>query len=230
MAKIKPSVLVICVNMVFLSIFSPPVMSQSTSEVRNIKAIKKLSAEIEQYVNDHQEPDRKFMARASPEGRFSRESPWEWKEYKSEDEAEIFFERFNGYQEARVWLRDSHVVCVGFDRWSGSGDWFFYLKYLFDNQGRIIHIKADYRTAVDDIKVLDFQYFNKKGYVLDHVVEYYAIGWGGNQKLPEKPELMEAPIRDIPNYLKVSDLPFYSLLRTKPPKGNILLGENAWGE
>jgi hypothetical protein len=39
-----------------------------------------------------------------------------------------------------------------------------------------------------------------------------------DQKLSEKPESMIIPIHDIPVYLKVSDLPFYSLLKIELPE------------
>ena len=197
--------------------FSPMLLGQPNPEA--VAAIKQLSAEIDRYTESRGGPYYNFMARL-----VSNKS-WEWIEYKSEDETKAFFERFGNHQLSRVWLRDSRVVCALFTEWSETYDWAFYLKYHFDDLGRIMQISAEYVSMPDDIRVCDFQYFDKSGKVLDHTVEYYAWGWGGDKKLPEKPETMQSPIHNIPVYLRVSDLPYYSLLSSKffhDPFGNSL--------
>lgn len=224
MAKVILSALVLGVNFFFLSIFSPTLLSQTNPQASAIETIKKLSAEIDQYIRDHEVPYRELI------GRLTSEEDWEWKEPKSASEEEAFFEGYMNFKKASVYFRDSQVIHVSLSEWSDSGDWAFDLEYYFDDQGRILQIAADFRTLVDDIRVLDFQYFSKSGKVLDHTVEYYSLGRGEDQKLNEKPENMQNPMWDIPIYLKVSDLPFYSVLKTTPPKGNMLLGKNAWGE
>jgi hypothetical protein len=230
MTKLVTPALVFAITVVFIFILPPNITGQSTYEARTIEIIKKLSAEIDQFVKDHEDPDRKFIARKFPIDHSSREDTWEWKEMKSWDETDAYFKDYWSFLSVGVHIKDSLVVYVHTGEWSDSGDWAFYVSYYYDDKGRLLQIATDYRTLVDDIKILDFQYFNDSGQVVEHTVEYYALGWGGNQKLSEKPEHMESPINDIPVYLRVSDLPFYSLLKTKPTKGNILLGENAWRE
>ena len=198
-------VLAICI--LGCSGFSPMLPGQPNPEA--VAAIKELSAEIDRYTENRGGPDYKFIA-----GLLSNKS-WEWIENKSEDEKKAFFERFEEYQGSWVWLRDSRVVCATFTVWNDTNDWVFFLKYHFDDLGRIMQISAEYRSLSDYIKVCDFQYFDKSGKVLDHAVEYYALGWGGDKQLPEKPETMQSPIRKIPVYLKASDLPYYSLLSSK---------------
>jgi len=225
MLKHRTSALVLGICIVFLSALPANVLSQSAREVRTLETVKKLSAEIDQYIEDNKDQERIFGARRSEQGL------WEWKELGSEDEEAIFFEGGGNYQLAAVWVRSSHVVFVTiFEGNDEVGDWSISIKYYFESKGRIIQVATDYRTLIDDIKVLDSQYFNNSGQVLEHSVEYYGLGWRGNQKLTEKPEHMMTPIHKIPVYFKVSDLPFYSLLKTISPKGNLLFRGNGWGE
>jgi hypothetical protein len=213
MVKVNPSALVLGINIVFLSMLSSCLLSQSNPEASAIETAKKLSAEIDRYVKDHRDANRKIIARKFPLDRSSKEDSWEWKEVKSWREADAYFKDYWSYLSAIVWIRNSRIIYVLSSEGTDSGDWAFYLQYYFDDKGRILQIAADYRTLVDDIKVLDFQYFNDSGQVLDHTVEYYALNPGEDQKLSEKPEEMETPIHEIPVYFKVSDLPFYSLLK-----------------
>jgi hypothetical protein len=215
---IKPRVLVLGLSIIFLS--SANILGQRFREKRTVEAIKKLSAEIDQYVKEHEGSDRKFIARKFPLDHSSNKDLWEWKEVKSWDEAKAYVEDYWGSLSVGVWTRDSEIIYVSTCEGSDSGDWAFYVDYYYDEKGRLIQAATDFRTLVDDIKVLDFQYFDDHGQMLDHVVEYYALGWGGNKKLPEKPEHMQNPIWPIPLYVNVADLPIYSLLKTGGSKKN----------
>jgi len=216
--KTKTLAFVLGISIVFISMLSPMLLGQSTGEERTLEIIKKLSAEIDQYVKDHEDPDRKFIARKFPIDHSSREDTWEWKEVKSWDETDAYFKDYWSFLRVGVYFKNSRVVYVHTGKWSDSGDWAFYVSYYYDDKGRLLQIATDYRTLVDDIKILDFQYFNDSGQVLDHTVEYYTLGPGADQKLAEKPEHMGTPIHDIPVYLKVSDLPFYTQLKIGLPE------------
>lgn len=193
-------------------IASREMAGQRDSKAVAIDAVKKLTAKIDRYAKDrHDDPDRIFIARkTAPDS-------WEWKEFRSNDEAEAFIEGFRGFQQAWIWLASTKPVFVRLAKWSGSGDWYLYTNYYFDDQGRILEIESDYRTAPDDISVLRFRYFDQGGRVLDDTVEYYEINPPENKRLPGKPENMESSILEAPVYLKISDLPFYSLLNLDLP-------------
>jgi hypothetical protein len=227
-AKVRPSAFFFVINIVFLSMLSACLLSQYNPEASAIETVKKLSAEIDRYVKDHKDANRKFIARKFPLDLSSKEDSWEWKEVKSWDKSYAYFKDYWSALSAIVWIRNSRIIYVRSTEGTDSGDWGFNLEYYFDDQGRILQIAADYRRFIGDdiIKVLDFQYFNDSGQVLDHTVEYHAINWGedgkrSEKKLSEKPEEMQTPIFDIPDipvYLKVSDLPFYSLLKIGHPE------------
>jgi hypothetical protein len=179
---------------------------------RTLETIKVMVTDVDQYIKDHGEADRKFIARRYPGNEsLKKRDEWEWKEVKYWDEADAFFKDFYGYCRAGVYVRNKSVFYVGTSNWSESGDWYFYVNNYYDDEGRLLHIAADFRSATDGIKVLDFRYFNEDGVVLYHSVEYYDI-WPVLRKLQDKPD-MEIEIHDIPVYPRISDLPFYPLLK-----------------
>lgn len=203
--------------LLLLCIPSPCGLSQNSHQERTLETVKDLAAEIDRYIKDHGEADRKFIARIHPGDDRLRKNVWEWKELESWDEAEAFFKDYYGYRDAGVHVRNASVVYVATEAWSDSGDWYFYVKYYYDDEGRLLQIAADFRSVTDRKRVLDFQYFDDTGSVLDHIIEYYE--GMTDKRLSEKPD-MTIEIHDIPVYLKVSDLPFYSLLKVGLPKKN----------
>jgi hypothetical protein len=208
MRATKTQVTIIGLGILYLSVLSPSASSHLSCQERTLETVKDLSAAIDRYIMNHEEADRKFIARNYPANR--KQDTWEWKEVKSWDEADAYFKDYYGYQDAGVHTRNGSVLYVGTDIWSESGDWYFYVNYYYDDDGRLLQVAADFRGSPDYVKILDFQYFNEYGGVLDHVIEYYDLHTG--QRLTEKPHL-EREIHDIPVYPKVSDLPFYSLLK-----------------
>ena len=217
MRTIRTQAFVISFGIFLLSIPSHSGISRNSCQERTLEAVKALATEIDQYIKDYAEAARKYIARRYPvdENRKRRDT-WEWKEVKYWDESGAFFKDHYGYSDAGVHIRNESVVYVHTDTWSESGDWHFYVNYYYDDKGRLLQVAADFRSSPDYIKILDFQYFNEYGGVLDHVIEYYDLHTG--QKFSEKPQL-EIETHDIPVYLKVSDLPFYSLLKAGLAQG-----------
>lgn len=186
--------------------YSPHLMGQTDPKAVAVEAIKKLTAKIDQYVKNRYDPDQILVARcAAPDS-------WEWKRVKSEDEEGAFFNGFTNFRRATIWLTNSRPVFVRSAEWSESGDWYFSVDYYFDSQGSILQISSDFRTAVDNIKVLGYRYFDTSGQMLTEVIEYYALDPVENRRLPGKPETMQSFVLDAPIYLKAPDLPFYSLI------------------
>lgn len=193
-------------------IASREMAGQTYSKAVAIDAVKKLSAKVDQYAKSrHDDPDWIFIARMTVT------DSWEWKKIRTKDEAVAFIEGFADFQQAWIWLASTKPVFVRLAKWNDTNDWHLYTNYYFDDQGRILEIESDYRTAPDYISVLRFRYFDKGGQVLDDTVEYYEINPPENKRLPGKPENMQSSIRDAPVYLKISDLPFYALLNLDLP-------------
>jgi hypothetical protein len=198
-------------------IASREMAGQTDSKTLAIDTVKKLSGEIDQYVKSHVEPNLKLIARRNPIDRSLSEGSWEWKRVEYWYQADVYFKGYWSFLKATVWTRNSKVACVATGEWSDSGDWTINTNYHFDGRGRLLQISTDFLTRTDKIEILDFQYFDGSGQLLEHKVEYYALGFAGHQKLSEKPENMQIPMHDIPIYLKASDLPFYGLLNLDLP-------------
>ncbi len=176
-----------------------------SSKAIAIKRAKELSADIDRYVESH--PDSSLMII----GRYSRDA-WEWKTITTSEEGESFIEGFWVFQQVWVWLKDERLIFIRIAQWSESGDWYFYPDYYFDEQGRILQIASDFRTAIDRLKVKAVEYFDDKGQTLDKVVEYYAVGFPSDSRLVGKPEKVKSFILDPERYLKISDLPFWPVI------------------
>ena len=211
MRTIRTQAFVISLGSFLVNILSPCGPCDKNLQERTLETVKSLAAQIDQYIKDHGEADRKFIARRyhADESRKQRDI-WEWKEVKYWDEADAFFRDYFGFGDAGVHIRNESVVYVATEIWSESGDWYFYVNYYYDDEGRLLQITADFRGSPDYIKVLDSQYFNESGGVIGRFVEYYDLDTG--QKLSAKPHLEREP-HGISVYLRVSDLPFYSILK-----------------
>jgi hypothetical protein len=180
-----------------------------SSRAEAIARARRISTEIDQYVESH--PDSYLMLIGRMLFERQGQENWEWKTITTREEAESFTEEFEGrYQQVWVWLRNERLVFVKIQEWNSTGDWFFYPRYYFDDQGLIVQISSDFRTIVDDLKVLVYECFDDKGRTIDKAVEYYALRTEG--RLPGKPERMSKRISDPQRYLIVSDLPFWKLI------------------
>jgi len=178
-----------------------------------IEDIQGRSAEIDQYVKDNQDSSQKLIARMNPLDHSSPGDSWEWKRIENWDEANDYFKGYWSFLEVAVWTKDSKVAFVETDESSDSGDWAINIQYYFDDRERLLQISTDFRTHIDKMKTLDFQYFDESGQMLGHTVDYYALGDKTSQKLSVDPETLEQPIHEIPVYLNASELPFYGLIQ-----------------
>lgn len=138
-----------------------------------------------------------------------------WRAFRSSNALEKFREKTETYSIAYNWTHERKIVATVFTFFSPSGDWAQYVTHYFRSDGTAAKVVSEMRTFYGDYIVIREMYFDSRGRSLKRSTKYLDL----TTKKPKKPiaELFEdnSALSRNEYYKKVSNLPFYSLIKTK---------------
>ncbi len=172
---------------------SPP-----TGKAAEIEAYAK---EIDSYIKSNPAPVRIFADISSAE----TDKAAQWREFKSAKERDAASENPNA--SADVWTRNGKVVGANFALQTPSGDWAQFVMYYFRSDGTLAKIFSTLNTFHGGITVVREDYYNAKGTFLRGTTHCQDLK---TQKTKPCADFQDQP---APLYQKISQLPFYSLLK-----------------
>lgn len=136
------------------------------------------------------------------------ENKAKWRKYASTTELKKASEGEILDEQAYVWAEGDKIFAANFTLQSGSGDWALYPNYCFHTNGTTAEISSELRTFYGGMVVRRDWKFDSNGRVLTSKEEFLDLETGRPKK-PGEDFIDE----NIPQYHKISDLPFLSLLR-----------------
>jgi hypothetical protein len=176
----------------------------STSEPKGrVADIESYVVDIDNFVKSKVTTERVFANVAS--GKNAQTSSW--REFKSEDERKAADTGDNLNESAYVWLRDGKVVGANFTFQSPSRDWAQFVMYYFRVNGTLAKSDSTLNTFNGGITVLRQDYYDSKGILLKGTTHCKDLK---TQQFKPCGDFQDRP---APLYKKVSDLPFYRLLK-----------------
>lgn len=204
------SMWIVLAHAVMPGVAQNPARRATTSQSRvaaQIAAIEKYCKGIDRYIELGSKPVR-FFADVS-DGK--TEKP-RWQEFSSSRKRDEFAEE--SYQTADVWRRAGRTILVLHSFSSPSGDWMHAVNYYFRADGTLCRTSSTLRTFYTSdarpLRVVRNQFYDVRGKLLGTSAEYFDIRTGKKQKSVSYFK------NDPPVYKRVSNLPFYDLL--KKPK------------
>jgi hypothetical protein len=174
--------------------------SAPTGKVAEIETYAK---EIDAFVKSKPQTERIFADTSSGTGNGAAS----WREFKTEKEREGADTGNNLNANAYVWSRNGKLVGANFTFQSPSRDWVQYVMYYFRGDGTLAKTSSTLNTFQGDITVEREDYYNSKGTFLKGTTHCKDLK---TQKTKPCGNYQEQP---APLFQKISQLPFYSLLK-----------------
>lgn len=171
---------------------SPP-----TGKAAEIEAYAK---EIDSYIKSNPKPVRIFADISGVTN-----DAEQWREFKTEKERDGAGENLNST--ADVWTRNGKVIGANFTFQTPSGDWTQFVMYYFRSDGTLAKIFSTLNTFHGGITVVREDYYNSKGTFLRGTTHCQDLK---TQKTKPCADFQDQP---APLYQKLSQLPFYTLLK-----------------
>jgi iron uptake system EfeUOB component EfeO/EfeM len=177
------------------------------SIVAQVSAIEKEVSTIKQF-RSQKTSVKRFAANLIGQG----EKESKWRIFKNEAELEKENIGDNIGESANVWLKNGQVVTASFTIQTESGDWIHFITYYYRKDGTLAKIEAQLNTFYGNQTVLRNRYYSQRGELLKQSDEYRNLRT--KQKNKPNENFIDEP---IPNYLNVSQLPFYALVTKGGP-------------
>ena len=178
--------------------------SLSTSQPKGrVADIEAYAADIDKYVKSNVKTERIFANVASP----TKHETSDWIEFKTEDERKKADTGDNLDESAFVWTRDGKVIGANFTFQSPSRDWAQFVMYYFRGDGSLAKSDSTLNTFNGGITVLRQDYYDSKGILLKGTTHCKDL------KTQQPKPCGDFQDRPAPFYKKVSELPFYRLLK-----------------
>ncbi len=188
-----------------LCLLLPPGVTGQTSASTSsqVRAINSYAKQIDQFINRNPKARRIFGDVSSA----MEDGPSRWQAFRSVAARNKAADANSMNESAYVWLKGGKVVRVDLELTSPSGDWVHFVTYYFRDDGSTAKVRAQLNTFYGNFTLRREQYHNAAGKLIHSTARYFNLF----TKKPIKPK-EDLPEFPIPNFLKVQDLPFHSLL------------------
>lgn len=178
------------------------------SQTATPKSIDSYCKEVDTLQKRHRTPELIFADTAGMEDKKEK-----WRSFGSEKALEKFREKSETYTIAYSWRRAGKIIASNFTLFSGSGDWAKYNNHCFREDGSLARLESDYRTFMNDFKVLRKRYFDATGRAIGSSVRYLDLTTG-KPKAAKEGVMGDHP-KEVDYYKKTSKLPFAHLVKQK---------------
>lgn len=187
---------------------------KSTNQLTRVAAIESYCKSLDAFNRRHPNRVRIFGNIVSPNQEtypVPPNAPRYWEEFPNRKARESVPKGYDSYDGAEVWMRNRRVVMVQFEpnRNFSSAEWA--ITYYFRADGSLAKTRNKFYDVGIDGDVVMEKTYDAKGSVLLTRTQCVHIAENGRRNLVNCSRALES--RDAPDYRKVEELPFISLLK-----------------
>ena len=135
-----------------------------------------------------------------------------WREYRTKRELDRAWQNNETYTSAGVWMKTpGDLVIVDFTLSSPSGDWAQYVRSYYRADGTLAKTHSEVRTFYGEVIIIRDRLYDAQGKLLNEKTSYLDL----TTRKPKKVNEGDYADQTVPHYPKVSELPFYTLLKKR---------------
>jgi hypothetical protein len=185
-------------------------IAQAKPDLQTIRGIRAYCLDLEQFATKQQSAKLIFGEVCSGISCGDGNAPSHWRQFLDETSWRDAGGEDGLDNAAFVWIRADRSIQVNFTFQSGSGDWVNYANYCFRPDGSLAMVKSTLNTFYGEMTVERENLYSPEGTRLDKRIRFLDL----RSKKLKKPSANFVDNKP-PVFKNISNLPFYSLLKTK---------------